>query len=87
VTTAAVGAAAGGLVLDGENGLVTPERDSDAIANALARLLGDAELRRRLGANAKARIAVWDQPYMVDAFCDAVEHVLARRHNGRSSSI
>ena len=35
VATDAVGAAAGGLVRDGENGFVVPERDADALAAAV----------------------------------------------------
>jgi glycosyltransferase involved in cell wall biosynthesis len=48
-----VATAVGGLrdlVLDGETGLVVPPRDSAALREALERLLGDADLRRRLGA-------------------------------------
>ncbi|WIM98450.1 glycosyltransferase [Actinoplanes oblitus] len=43
-------------VLDGETGLLTPEADPVALAAALTRLLGDAELRHRLGAQARRRI-------------------------------
>ena len=39
VTTDAVGAAAGGLVVDGRTGVVVPEEDPDALAMALRRLL------------------------------------------------
>jgi glycosyltransferase involved in cell wall biosynthesis len=43
------------LVVDGETGLVVPPRDSDALRAALERLLGDEELRRRLGAAGRER--------------------------------
>ena len=46
----------GGLpdaVIDGETGLVVPPRDVEALRAALERLLGDAELRARLGAGAR----------------------------------
>jgi glycosyltransferase involved in cell wall biosynthesis len=36
-------------------GLLTPPRDADALAAALARVVGDDALRARLGANARAR--------------------------------
>jgi glycosyltransferase involved in cell wall biosynthesis len=49
IATDAVGAAAGGLVRDGRNGLVVPAGDSAALANAVDRLAGDARLRERLG--------------------------------------
>ncbi len=50
IASDAVGAAAGGLVRDGHNGLVVPAGDVDALANAMRRLAGDAALRVRLGA-------------------------------------
>lgn len=37
------------LVTHGENGFLVPQREPDALAGAVAQLLGDAELRRRLG--------------------------------------
>ena len=46
----------GGLpdaVIDGETGLIVPPRDVEALRAALERLLGDAELRARLGAGAR----------------------------------
>jgi glycosyltransferase involved in cell wall biosynthesis len=54
-----VASAVGGLldlVVDGETGLLVPPGDVPALRAALERLLGDAELRRRLGAAARARI-------------------------------
>ncbi len=52
-------AAAGGalleLVADGETGLLVPPRDAPALRAAVQRLLGDAELRERLGAAARER--------------------------------
>ena len=43
------------LVVDGETGLVVPTRDPAALRPALERLLGDPELRRRLGAAGRQR--------------------------------
>lgn len=40
-------------VIDGETGLLVPARDPAALATALRRLAGDADLRRRLGAAAR----------------------------------
>jgi colanic acid/amylovoran biosynthesis glycosyltransferase len=44
------------LVIDGETGLLVPERDSQALAAALGRLLGDAALYARLTRGARARV-------------------------------
>jgi len=41
--------------LNGITGLTVPPADADALADALVCLLGDDELRRRLGAQAQAR--------------------------------
>jgi glycosyltransferase involved in cell wall biosynthesis len=49
IASDAVGATAGGLVRDGENGLVVPAGDSEALADAIGRLAADATLRTRLG--------------------------------------
>lgn len=40
---------------DGESGLTVPPNDPDALAAAITRLLGDAELRRRFGEAGKKR--------------------------------
>jgi glycogen(starch) synthase len=51
------------LVVDGETGLTVPARDPAALRAALERLLGDRELRRRLGAAGRERARIhfsWD---------------------------
>jgi glycosyltransferase involved in cell wall biosynthesis len=49
IATDAVGAAAGGLVRDGGNGLIVPAGDSSALSRAITRLANDPGLRERLG--------------------------------------
>lgn len=44
------------LIEDGVSGLLVPEKDHVALANALERLLTDEELRRRLGTNARCKV-------------------------------
>ena len=51
------------VISDGQHGLLTPERDPDALAAAISRLLGDRALAERLGAAARRRVLeelTWD---------------------------
>jgi glycosyltransferase involved in cell wall biosynthesis len=64
-----VASAVGGIPeLVGETALLVPPSDADALAEALDRLLADAELRRRLGAAARQRAL---EHFALDAFIDA----------------
>ena len=73
IASDAVGAAAGGLVRDGRNGLVVPAGDSDALAGAIRRLAADPELRARLG-EAGARDV---RAYTYDAWAEGFSGALA----------
>jgi glycosyltransferase involved in cell wall biosynthesis len=80
IATDAVGAAAGGLVLDMETGLVVPAGDRPALRGAIERLLADGALRERLGAAAHAAVAGYTYDAMVAAFDRALE--VAGLHRG-----
>jgi glycosyltransferase involved in cell wall biosynthesis len=67
IASDAVGAVQGGLVRDGESGLVVAAGDHRALAGAIERLLADEPLRTRLGAGAQAAVA----PYTYDAMAAA----------------
>ena len=70
-----VATAVGGLVdavVDGETGLVVPAGDVAALRAALERLLGDAELRARLGAAAREKA---QRELSFDAAADALLRV------------
>jgi glycosyltransferase involved in cell wall biosynthesis len=77
-----VASAVGGLldlVADGKSGLLVPPRDVPALRGALERLLGDAELRRRMGEAGRERIRehfTW--PPVTDLTIQAYEDALAR---------
>lgn len=77
IATDAVGAAAGGLVQHHINGFITPEQDSQALADALHKILTDDELHASLSVNAKNIIATWDIETMVQGFRAAIDYVTA----------
>lgn len=57
------------IVRHGETGLLTPPGNADALADALARLIADPELRARLGRAAAVRAeARFDREAMLDRF-------------------
>ncbi len=79
VASTAVGAAAGGLVKDGRNGLVVPERDPEALADALRAMVASPQLAAGLGDQAREDAREFDYVRMADAFEAAVERAVAVR--------
>jgi glycosyltransferase involved in cell wall biosynthesis len=68
-------------VADGETGLLVPPGDPAALAEAVGRLLGDVELRQRLGAAGRARArACFDLPGFRAAHLELYRRELERRH-------
>ena len=76
IATDAVGAVAGGLVRDGQNGLVVREGDPRPLAEAIATLALDAAAARSLGTQARIDVAAFGYERMADAFVQAVAHAL-----------
>ncbi|MDO8209768.1 glycosyltransferase family 4 protein [Conexibacter sp. CPCC 206217] len=72
VATDAVGAAAGGLVRNGQTGLVVRAGDPQALADALTRLLDDETLRTRLGEAGREALSGHTHERMADAFGQAL---------------
>jgi glycosyltransferase involved in cell wall biosynthesis len=73
IASDAVGAAAGGLVVDGRTGLVFPAGDADALAARITALAGAAELRTRLGQQAREKVA----GYTPERWAEGMSHALA----------
>jgi glycosyltransferase involved in cell wall biosynthesis len=73
ITTDAVGAARGGLVQDGRNGLVVPQRDATALAARLRSLSQNPQLREALGAAARQDVS----PYTFTAWVAGMRQALA----------
>jgi glycosyltransferase involved in cell wall biosynthesis len=79
VTTDAVGAAAGGLVVDGQTGVVVPEKDAAALAGALRRLLESAEAARKIGAAGRTRVMQTTYTTMADGYVAAIDYACRQR--------
>ena len=65
------------VVLDGETGLMIPPEDPHALAGAIARLLDDPEMARRMGQAARAHALA---SYSWDAFVDAYDTLYTKLH-------
>jgi glycosyltransferase involved in cell wall biosynthesis len=72
IATTAVGAVAGGLVRDGETGLVVAPGDSSALRAAVDSLLGDETLCRRLGRHARQAVGAYNYDAMAAGFASAL---------------
>ena len=72
------------LVRDGENGYVVPTGDVATLAGRLETLVGDSELRRRMGRRSSEMIATWGHRECVDGIVGALDRV--RFESKRASS-
>ena len=89
---AVVGTAAGGIpdfVADGDNGLLVPSGDAEAMARALERMVTDGPLRERLGrrgrVTAEARGIEARADTVAELYRRAVHGAAARRGGGATS--
>jgi rhamnosyl/mannosyltransferase len=84
IATTSVGAVAGGLVVDGDTGVVVAPGDAPALAAAIHPLLGDEMLRSRLGSRARQAVSAYTYDAMVEAFDRAISTARSRdRDRGR----
>ncbi len=75
IASDAVGAVAGGLVRDGETGVVVPARDSGALAAAIERLAADDSLRARLGTAGLQAVGAYSHEAWAQGFSSALATV------------
>jgi glycosyltransferase involved in cell wall biosynthesis len=71
----AVGAAAGGLVRHGRNGLIVPAGDADALAGAICELAGARPRASALGAAGRGDVAAYSHDAWAEAFARALRSV------------
>jgi glycosyltransferase involved in cell wall biosynthesis len=75
IATNAVGAAMGGLVQSGKNGIVVPERNSDVLRNAIVNLFSDEGKLAAMKKFTQQEIQLWDENKSLQGFSDAIEFV------------
>lgn len=63
------------VVIDGETGFVVPPRDAAALADRIARLLDDGELRSRMGVQGRSMV---ERSYSLERMLDRMEGVYDR---------
>jgi L-malate glycosyltransferase len=64
------------IVADGETGLLVPIENPQALGQAIARLLGDPDLRQRMGASARARAGDFSVARMTERTVSIYEEVV-----------
>jgi glycosyltransferase involved in cell wall biosynthesis len=75
IASNAVGAAAGGLVRDGANGLLVPAGEHRALAAAMAKLARDPQLRTRMGSAARSDVLAFSHEAWAEGFSRALSSV------------
>lgn len=65
-------------VIDGETGLLVPQHDGDALANAIVRVLNDDALRTRLSAGGRAHAESQDWTAIAGRVAALYQQILAR---------
>ncbi|OFW14406.1 MAG: hypothetical protein A3F69_06805 [Acidobacteria bacterium RIFCSPLOWO2_12_FULL_66_10] len=75
VATASPGTRA--IIEDGVNGMLVERHDADAVAVALGRVLGDAEMRARLARGARLSAAPYDAPAIGAAYARLFRQLVA----------
>jgi len=81
-----VATAAGGVVElldDGVEGRLVPVGDASALADGLLELLGDAELRARMGAAGRLRASAFDQAHVHATLARRYRELVQQRSHGR----
>lgn len=79
IATDAVGAAVGGLLANGIDGFIVPERNSYALAEAILKILNDNRLRDDMHKAALQKISNWNYALQSQGFIDAISFVTKNR--------
>jgi glycosyltransferase involved in cell wall biosynthesis len=67
------------LIRDGVNGILFPPADVEALTQALSSLIGDVELRRRMGKDGRDSARERDWSRVADRYLELTEDIIRRR--------
>lgn len=56
------------IIVDGDNGLIVPEGDIEALARALIRLMDDGDLRKRMSVEARKVVDTYSEKKIMGAW-------------------
>lgn len=65
------------IIKDGENGVIVPDGDIDALAEAMMKLMGDDELRKRMGEEAKKVVETYSEKKVMSKWMKLYEETIA----------
>ena len=65
------------IIVEGENGLIVPDGDIEALAEAMVRLMKDDELRKRMGENAKKVVETYSEDKVMSKWLQLYEETVA----------
>ena len=65
------------IIKDGENGVIVPDGDIDVLAEAMMKLMGDDELRKRMGEEAKKVVETYSEEKVMSKWIKLYEEVVA----------
>jgi glycosyltransferase involved in cell wall biosynthesis len=68
------------FVREEDSGLIVPPRDPASLAQAMARLLGDAQTRRELSVRSSQRAARFDWPRVLDRYLEIYGELVGTQH-------
>jgi glycosyltransferase involved in cell wall biosynthesis len=81
ITSDAVGAGVGGLIEEGRNGYIVPEKDSEQLSIALERILSDDKLLASMQQRSLEIISEWTYEKQASGFIQAINFANNRNSN------
>jgi glycosyltransferase involved in cell wall biosynthesis len=67
------------VVKDGENGLLVPPRDHEALAAAIIYLLENGDVRKKIGENARKKVENYSWEKVAEKYEEVYEQIINKR--------